>query len=287
MGAWGTGLYQDDVACDIKEEYINRLKIGQSNLEATQELINNNIEYINDMEDRSIFWFALADTQWRYGRLLPKVKEEALKHIKSGADLERWQDDRKQYEKRKFELNRLEERLNSAQPLEKKVSKLVLTKANWEVGDILLYQIKNEKLKDSKWYNKYILLRVIGITKTNIGSLPLQYSHEQNIVGIYNWVGNIAPNLSIINKLKFMIAKNIYGRIEEVTPVLSFNNRELKELNIKILSKDNKYKKPSEHIMSDIGKPWYNIHNIDNAFVRILNNAEENKNLMDETKNVI
>lgn len=35
MGAWGTGLYQDDVTCDIKEDYLNRLRIGYTNIEAT------------------------------------------------------------------------------------------------------------------------------------------------------------------------------------------------------------------------------------------------------------
>lgn len=28
MGAWGTGLYQDDTMCDIKEDYLDLLKVG-------------------------------------------------------------------------------------------------------------------------------------------------------------------------------------------------------------------------------------------------------------------
>ena len=28
MGTWGTGLYQDDTTCDIKDDYITHLKIG-------------------------------------------------------------------------------------------------------------------------------------------------------------------------------------------------------------------------------------------------------------------
>ena len=83
MGTWGPGLYQDDVACDIKSEYVNRLKIGQTNIEATQDMIDYNECYIDDEEDAPIFWFALADTQWKYGRLLPEVRDEALKLIKS------------------------------------------------------------------------------------------------------------------------------------------------------------------------------------------------------------
>ena len=34
MGTWGTGIYQDDLTCEIKEEYLNRLRVGMSNHEA-------------------------------------------------------------------------------------------------------------------------------------------------------------------------------------------------------------------------------------------------------------
>ena len=37
MGAWGVGLYQDDVTQDIRNEYVNRLKVGYTNEEATED----------------------------------------------------------------------------------------------------------------------------------------------------------------------------------------------------------------------------------------------------------
>lgn len=42
MGTWGTGLYSNDSACDIRGDYIDKLKRGKTNDEATQELINSN-----------------------------------------------------------------------------------------------------------------------------------------------------------------------------------------------------------------------------------------------------
>lgn len=30
MGTWGTGIYQDDLTCEIREEYLNRLRVGMS-----------------------------------------------------------------------------------------------------------------------------------------------------------------------------------------------------------------------------------------------------------------
>ncbi len=224
MGAWGPGIYQDDVTCDIKDDYVDRLKAGYTNIEATQETIDRNMDYIQDEDDEPLFWFALADTQWKYGRLLEEVKEEAIKHIKSGKNLEIWkQENERQYKKRKIVLEELEERLNSKQPPERKVPKLVSKKSPWEVGDILLYQIKCYELEEShkrnpnhlkkykivtnsKWYNKYILLRVVAKTRSNKGSLPREYDDEQTVVSMYNWVGEKKPNLEEIKtKLKFNI----------------------------------------------------------------------------------
>ena len=169
MGAWGTGLYQDDDTCDIKEEYLTYLRIGMSNEEALEELIECNEDLIEDEEIGPLFWLALADTQWKYGRLTNEVKEKALDVINSGKDLERWEEDKKLYEKRKKVLEDLKERLNTKQPEEKKIRKMTFTRPNWNVGDILLYQIQEEDLKDHKWYGKYVLLKVMGTKKYNIG----------------------------------------------------------------------------------------------------------------------
>ena len=92
MGAWGTGLYQDDTTCDVKEDYINLLKIGTEPKDAMKEMIENWKDCIEDVEEGPLFWFALADTQWKYGLLDEKVKKIALQYIEAGTDLERWKD---------------------------------------------------------------------------------------------------------------------------------------------------------------------------------------------------
>lgn len=99
MGAWGPGLYQDDVTCDIKEEYRNWLKLTQSNKIATREVLKNNL--CGDPEEDNLIWFALADIQWSYGRLTNKVKTKALNCLETGLDLERWNENKSQYNKRK------------------------------------------------------------------------------------------------------------------------------------------------------------------------------------------
>lgn len=121
MGAWGTGLYQDDTTCDVKEDYINLLKIGTEPKDAMKEMIENWKDCIEDVEEGPLFWFALADTQWKYGLLDEKVKKIALQYIEAGTDLERWKEDKKLYEKREIVLEKLKEKLNSEQPQGKKI----------------------------------------------------------------------------------------------------------------------------------------------------------------------
>ena len=118
MGTWGPGLYQDDITCDIKEEYRNWLRLTQSNKIATHEVLNNNL--CGDSEEDNLIWLALADTQLSYGRLTDEVKVEALKCLENGVDLERWNENKNQYNKRKKILENLKEKLNSPQPPKKR-----------------------------------------------------------------------------------------------------------------------------------------------------------------------
>ncbi len=302
MGAWGPGLYQDDVTCDIKDDYVDRLKAGYTNIEATKETIDRNMDFIQDEDEGPLFWFALADTQWKYGRLLEEVKEEAIKHIKSCKNLEIWkQENEKQYKKRKMVLEELEERLNSPQPPEKKVAKLTSTRSPWEVGDILLYKIKcyelterdktipgviedYEFITNNKWYNKYILLRVVAKTRTNKGSLPREYDDEQTIVSMYNWVGSSKPDLEkLMKNLSFTIDER---KMKEWQGILSFNKRELKKLDFQVIKSDDKYKDPNDHIVSVIGILWKNIYTIDYSFITLLDYAEKTGTLIDQTKEI-
>ena len=272
MGAWGTGLYQDDDTCDIKDEYLTYLRIGMSNEEALEELIECNEELIEDEEIGPLFWLALADTQWKYGRLTAEVKEKALEVINSGKDLERWEEDKKLYAKRKMVLEELRERLNTKQPEEKKVRKMTFTRPNWKVGDILLYQILNEKLKDHKWYGKYVLLKVMGTAKLTIGYLDAeQYYHEEELVSLYNWIGSQEVENEKVDKLEIVLLTdltNSYGmKMKFLVGEYHLNKRELNKQNIKVIKNDanNLYDKELKKIY-----PQYAIYNSNNFDCRVI-----------------
>ncbi len=55
MGTWGTGLYSNDSACDIRGDYIEKRKRGKTNDEATQELINSNRDIMEMLRKNRYF----------------------------------------------------------------------------------------------------------------------------------------------------------------------------------------------------------------------------------------
>ncbi len=281
MGAWGTKLYQDDVTCDVRDEYIDWLKVESDNVKVTQTVIDNNIDYIEDEEDGPLFWFALADTQWKYGRLLPEVKEKAIKYIEDGKDLERWKDNDKQYQKRKKVLEELKTKLESEQPPKKKVAKLKCSRALWNIGDLLLYQIQDKELKDNKWYGKYVLFRVVSTVQHNIGSLPRdKYYHEDSVLGIYNWVGNKAIEVDKVKNLNIIMTKELLTKrpIEDLYAIGD------KKINMDIVLEDKNYKSNYDKVVSVIGLSIIHSKNIDYGIIGSLKEAEENGTLIDETK---
>ena len=283
MGTWGTGLYQDDTTCDVKEEYLNLLKIGTEPEEAMEEMIINWEDCIEDVEEGTLFWFALAETQWRYGLLDKKVKEIALQYIEEGIDLERWEEDQKLYTKRKTELEKLKENLESEQPKGKKIPKMTFQRANWKIGDIILYQILNEKLKDHKWYKKYVLLKMAGTRKSNIGSLPREiYYNEYDLLSLYNWIGNKEIDIEKIDKLKiiFLEEENVYEPIVTIVGEYFLEKRNLKKINAKVIKNDMKNLYTDEVRKKYPRYHGHNINNFDTTVIEALEREEKRGNLV-------
>ena len=162
MGAWGVLLYQDDVAEEVRDAYIDLIRNGKTSQEATEELMADYELEIDNPEEGPIFWFALADTQWRYGRLLDFVKDKALFHIRDGADLIRWEaEGPKPALRRRAVLEKLQEKLLSPMPKEKKFGKSRLFRCEWSYGDVYAYQMKSEEARACGLFGKYVLLRKV------------------------------------------------------------------------------------------------------------------------------
>lgn len=191
MGTWGTSLYANDTASDIRGDYVDKLKRGKTNEESTRELIDANRSIMGDEEEEPLFWFALADTQWNYGRLLPSVKEKALEWLEKDGDLLVWKESakKKDYIAWLNTRKKLKEKLLSPQPVSKKVYKYRVYHCKWRVGDVYAYRFESEYSKKRGFYGQYMIFRKIGETNTWPPSVIIP------VIQIYKWIGEKIPCL--------------------------------------------------------------------------------------------
>jgi len=156
MGAWGSAIFSDDTAADLRDDWKDLLGEGLSPEEATKKLVE---EYQpgSDGDQSSVFWLALAETQWKTGRLLDCVKQKAIRIIDSRENLKLWEKDgvaKSDLKKREAVLEKLKEQLLSAQPDAKKITKQYKENSPFNEGDIFTYKNNTGNL---------VLFRVIGI----------------------------------------------------------------------------------------------------------------------------
>lgn len=199
MGAWGTGLYQDDDASDFKESFMDKVKYGKedgtaySTKELIKELEEEYEEHLEDPEVKYVIKLVLADLLWREGRLPDKIKKEAIKIIDKGYDLEIWKEESEEteYNKRKKVLEKLKEKLESKQPEERKRKIRKRPKpyiCPWKVGDRYLYTLESEKAREMGMLGKKLIISIVEINdkdgilyRVQIADDNIKEFNEENI----------------------------------------------------------------------------------------------------------
>ena len=167
MGSWGVTSFQNDVAEDVKNDYISLLKKGKEGIEATEELTLRYEDSIVDPDDAPIFWLALADVQWDYGRLEKCVGEKALYYIRQGLTQQNASDDQTAIDERDFHeqkrfLENLRQKLLSQQPDKKMVRQQKLYRCDWKNGDVYAYKLTSLYAAEKAVMNKYVFFIKIG-----------------------------------------------------------------------------------------------------------------------------
>lgn len=185
MGTRGTAIFSDDTASDIREDFTTLIGDGKTAEEATVLLLYEWRSSLGDLDVKTVFWLSLALTQWKLGRLMPSVREEALRIIHSGEDLQRWACDTKLQIKRKAVLEELQKQLSSEQPPAKKVPKKYRSAENWPIGSVHAYKLNNGKL---------CLFRTTGHHSDKGGTSP--------VLEVLDWSGDEVPEVHVVKKLK-------------------------------------------------------------------------------------
>ncbi|HYE21924.1 MAG TPA: DUF4259 domain-containing protein [Tepidisphaeraceae bacterium] len=142
MGTWGTSIFSDDTAADVRDAFTDLVAEGLNSPDATARLIRESAEILGDEDDAVVFWLALAATQWKLGRLLDEVRDRAVSIVDAGDDLRRWEDSsRSEVNQRTKHLAKLREQLVSPQPKPKKLKPVPKSSTDFRVGDVAEYRL--------------------------------------------------------------------------------------------------------------------------------------------------
>jgi hypothetical protein len=144
MGAWGIGIFSDDTASDIRDEWRDAVHDGLDADAATKRLLKSFSDLLDDPTDEEkynekLFWIALAAAQMETGRLVPYARDRAFEIIVSGGDVSRWLEDGDAASARQRErvLERLGAKLRGPQPKPKRLRRPVAYSVPFDVGDVV------------------------------------------------------------------------------------------------------------------------------------------------------
>jgi hypothetical protein len=186
MGTWGISLFSDDTACDVRDSYREYLEDGLSAEEASAKTIEEYRSSLDDPDEATIFWMALAASQWKLGRLQDDVQEKALAVIEAGADLQQWREEApKQVKKREQALEKLRQQLLSPQKKPTRIRKAYHEWTDWEIGHAISYRLLS---------GRFVIFRVVAHDIYKDKS-------RKAIVETCDWVGDQIPEPSIIEKM--------------------------------------------------------------------------------------
>ncbi len=163
MGTWSVKIFGNDIAEDVKMEYVELLKEGLSAEDADRQMLESYQEVItlND-NDTADFYLALALIEWQYGRLQEQTKLKALEVASNEEYLEIWlEEGEKEFQKRKQVLQEFCEKIISPQPKIKKVPIIKPFNCIWNIGDVFAYQLKSEESRKRGLLGKYLVFQKV------------------------------------------------------------------------------------------------------------------------------
>ena len=189
MGTWKTAIFSDDFTSDVKKEYQTLLAFGIPRDRALVLLTDYfKINILHN--DNCRFWFAVAAVQVKYNILDRDVADRVKRS--------------KVLEKLKCQLSDYDYSLPP-----KKIPKPKIYKENWQLGDVLSYQLVN--CKDKSYYKMYVGLHVVRMECTPLSHIiPDLICDEWSTVAMFNYISKEKPSLDNLIKSGYV---PIYERI--------------------------------------------------------------------------
>ncbi len=81
MGAWGTDIFGNDLSCDVRDSYRERIAAGDDPKTAVKRVKRAFADSLGDSAEKWTVWLALAATQIKVGAITDEVRDRALQGI--------------------------------------------------------------------------------------------------------------------------------------------------------------------------------------------------------------
>lgn len=163
MGTWGPGIFSNDTAADVRDEFRELIEDGVEPGSASAQILRSFAHRLDDPDEGPAFWTGLAAVQARLGLLQPAVKERALTVIEAGADLHLWVGARKRGQRQRA-LQKLREELIGPARKPTTVRKPARLQSRVVAGQVLGLALPN---------GGEARLRVIGLHSSRTGDFPV------------------------------------------------------------------------------------------------------------------
>ncbi|WP_178987640.1 hypothetical protein [Winogradskyella schleiferi] len=144
MGAWGTGILQNDTTADIWAEYKHLYNLGHSSTKIRKQL-EEQYHPENDDDVFADFWTGIAHSQWMCGALEPETILKVKACIKTGKGLDLWKETKKDYKKRVDALTIFVQKIQTPRKTPLKRKKIIFCPAYFNRGDIVSIQLKSNQ----------------------------------------------------------------------------------------------------------------------------------------------
>lgn len=183
MGTFGTSLYDDDHALDVRACYQDLRRARILGPAATSLLLEQCFEGNHATQAGDpIFWLVLADLQWKDGALDPLVASQARRVIGEGEGLSGWEDPADR-QKRVRAYERLGRQLQGSMPAAKVTANPYSESCPWEIGQIVAFRLGRAA---PRLAGRYVLLQVVNHYTKLGGKSPL--------FELLNWCGAALPD---------------------------------------------------------------------------------------------
>ena len=163
MGTWGPGIFSNDTAADVRDEFRELIEDGVEPATATAQILQNFAHRLDDPDGGPAFWTGLAAAQARLGRLQASVKDRALEVIEKGGDLHMSEDGRERFQRQRA-LEKLRVELLAPPRKPTKVRKPPRIQSLVRPGQVIRLALPG---------GQEAQLQVIGLYESRMGDFPI------------------------------------------------------------------------------------------------------------------